>query len=49
MSPPEQMQVQVVDSLAAISPGIDDHPIALRQILLLRDLSRCRKQMAEHP
>jgi len=44
----KQMDVEVVDGLAAVGAGVNDQPVAISQVLLTRDFSCCRDQMPEH-
>jgi hypothetical protein len=43
----EQMDVQVIDGLAAVGAGVDDETIATGQVLVLRNLHGGGEEMAE--
>ena len=46
MSPPKQVQMQVVHRLPAIVPRVDDNPVTIVQLLFARNLGRGGHQMA---
>ena len=47
MSAAEQVQMQVIDGLASISAGIDDHAVAGGEILFTGDFGHGPQEMAE--
>jgi len=44
----EQVDVQMVDGLAAVGAGVDDQPIAIAEILSSCDLAGGGNKLAEH-
>ena len=48
MPPTQQVDMQVVNGLAAIRPVVDHQPVAIRQPQLPRYLACCGEQLAEH-